>query len=331
MAKPEPRTQDASTPVVWLLTDNKPGHRNQLKGLGNRLRVLAGASTYWVDASTVEVPLWRALLASSPRMEASLPRPDLVVAAGSGTHRLLLALRKRRGTRTLVIMKPAFPLSLVSGALIPAHDRVQPGPRVLLTEGVLNTITPLARITEKREALLLIGGPSPHFDWDDDVVLGQISHLIGQYPDWRWTISTSRRTPEPLQDRLDDMAGLRITVVHPQQTHEDWLSHQLSASRAVWVTPDSMSMVCEAATSGGPTGLFELAARPGSRVVDGVERLVRDGYVAKWTDHASVMAGRADHNQSLWEANRAALWVIENGLLPKSHKTNQRLPKGAQP
>ena len=331
MAKPEPRTQDASTPVVWLLTDNKPGHRTQLKGLGNRLRVLAGASTYWIDVSPTKVPLWRALLASSPRMEASLPRPDLVIAAGSGTHRLLLALRKRRGTRTLVIMKPAFPLSLVSGALIPAHDRVQPGPRVLLTEGVLNTITPLARITEKREALLLIGGPSPHFDWDDDVVLGQISHLIGQYPDWRWTISTSRRTPEPLQDRLDDMAGLRITVVHPQQTHEDWLSHQLSASRAVWVTPDSMSMVCEAATSGVPTGLFELAARPGSRVVDGVERLVRDGYVAKWTDHASVMAGRADHNQSLWEANRAALWVIENGLLPKSHKTNQRLPKGAQP
>lgn len=228
-------------------------------------------------------------------------------------------------------MKPAFPLSLVSGALIPAHDRVHPGPRVLLTEGVLNTITPLARITEKREALLLIGGPSPHFDWDDDVVLGQISHLIGHYPDWRWTISTSRRTPEPMQERLDEMAGLRITVVHPDETHEDWLSHQLSASRAVWVTPDSMSMVCEAATSGVPTGLFELPARSGSRVVEGVERLVRSGYVAQWTDHASVMAGRADHDRSLWEANRAARWVIENGLLAKNQKTSQRLHKGNQP
>ncbi|MDX1559616.1 MAG: ELM1/GtrOC1 family putative glycosyltransferase [Marinobacter sp.] len=331
MGKSDPKTQDASTPVVWLLTDNKPGHRNQLKGLGNRLRVLAGASTYCIDTSGIKVPLWRTLLASAPRMEASLPRPDLVIAAGSGTHRLLLSLRKLRGTRTLVIMKPAFPLSLISGALIPAHDRVQPGPRVLLTEGVLNTITPLARITEKREALLLIGGPSPHFDWDDDVVQGQISHLIGHYPEWRWTISTSRRTPEPLQERLDDMAGLQITVVHPQQTHEDWLSHQLSASRAVWVTPDSMSMVCEAATSGVPTGLFELPATTGSRVVDGVERLVRDGYVAKWTDHATVMAGRADHDTPLWEANRAARWVIESGLLPKSQKTNQRLPKGAQP
>ncbi|MBY6073276.1 mitochondrial fission ELM1 family protein [Marinobacter salsuginis] len=331
MAKPESRTQDASTPVVWLLTDSKPGHRNQLKGLGNRLRVLTGASTYWVDASAMKIPLWRALLGAPPQMETSLPRPDLVIAAGSGTHRLLLALRKLRGTRTLVIMKPAFPLSLVNGALIPAHDRVHPGPRVLLTEGVLNTITPLARITEKREALLLIGGPSPHFDWDDDVVLGQVSHLIGHYPDWRWTISTSRRTPEPMQERLDEMAGLRITVVHPDQTHEDWLSHQLSASRAVWVTPDSMSMVCEAATSGVPTGLFELPARSGSRVVEGVERLVRSGYVARWTDHASVMAGRTDHDRSLWEANRAARWVIEKGLLTKSQKTSQRLHKGSQP
>ena len=284
-----------------------------------------------MDATKYRVPLWKAALGKAVSLDASLPHPDLIIAAGSGTHRLLLSLRRLRKSRTVVLMKPAFPLGWVDAAIIPAHDEVTAGKRVLVTDGVINSITPLARITEKREALLLIGGPSPHFDWDDDVVLGQISHLIGQYPDWRWTISTSRRTPEPLQDRLDDMDGVRITVVHPQQTHEDWLSHQLSASRAVWVTPDSMSMVCEAATSGVPTGLFELAARPCSRVVDGVERLVRDGYVAKWTDHASVMAGRADHNQSLWEANRAALWVIENGLLPKSHKTNQRLPKGAQP
>ena len=330
MARPQPRAQDPSPPVVWLLTDNKPGHRNQLKGLGNRLRVLAGASLYWVDASAIQVPVWRALLASPPRLQASLPHPDLVIAAGSGTHRLLLALRKLRGTRTLVIMKPAFPQSLVSGALIPAHDRVQPGSRTLITEGALNTTTPLAQITGNREALLLIGGPSPHFNWDDDVVLGQIAHLIDNYPDWRWTIGTSRRTPHALQRRLDDMARLRVTVVHPEQTHENWLNHQLSASRAAWVTPDSMSMVCEAATSGVPTGLFELPGRSGSRVVNGVERLVHAGYVAHWRDHARVMTGDPDERKTLWEANRAARWVLENGLLPKSRATNQRLHKGSQ-
>lgn len=332
MAKPSniPGKQNTGAPVVWLLSDNKPGHRNQLKGLGNRLRVLAGASTYWVDASAFKVPLWRALFAAPPAMEGALPRPDLVIAAGSGTHRLLLALRRLRGARSLVIMKPGFPLSLVNGALIPAHDRVQAGPKILITEGVVNTITPLARITEKREALLLIGGPSGHFDWDDDVIFDQLSHLMGQYPDWRWTISTSRRTPQSMQGRLDELDGRHVTVVHPQQTHEDWLSHQLSASRAAWVTPDSMSMVCEAATSGVPTGLFELPAKPGSRVAEGVDRLLREGYVAQWRDHANVMTGKTNDDHTLWEANRAARWVLEQGLLPRSQSNDQSQHKGTK-
>lgn len=311
--KPHPPGQEA--PVIWLLTDNKPGHRNQLRGLGNRLRVLTGAATHWVDANSLRVPLWRAVLGAAPAMSPELPHPDLILAAGTGTHRLLLSLRKLRRVKTLVIMKPGFPLSLVNGAVVPAHDRLPAGPRTLLTEGVVNTITPLARITEKQEALLLIGGPSPHFDWDDDVLFGQIAHLIGHYPGWRWTLATSRRTPVPLRQRLEELSGLRISVVHPEQTHENWLSHQLAASRAAWVTPDSMSMVCEAATSGVPTGLFELTARSGSRVAEGVERLVQQGYVARWPDHAIVMAGQTSRNQTLWEADRAARWILDWKLI----------------
>lgn len=307
-------------PVVWLLTDNKPGHRNQLKGLGNRLRVLTGASLHWIDTTAIKVPLWRALLASPPSLspEPALPQPDLAIAAGSGTHRLLLALRKRRRTKTLVIMKPGFPLAMVNGAIIPAHDRVQPGPQILLTHGVINAITPLAEITGKQEALILIGGPSPHYDWDDDAIAEQVSSLISHYPGWRWTISSSRRTPKALQDRLDQFPGQRVTVVHPQQTHENWLSHQLAASRAVWVTPDSMSMVCEAATSGVPAGLLELSGRPGSRVAKGVDQLVKDGHIADWLNHAGVMAANPSHNGVLWEADRAARWIIQQGFVPGS-------------
>lgn len=305
-----------SAPVVWLLTDNKPGHRNQLKGLGNRLRVLAGASLYWVDATQVKVPIWRALLAMGPDMDPSLPKPDLIIAAGTGTHRLLLSLRRLSRARTLVLMKPGFPIGWLSAAIIPAHDGVRNAPRVLITEGVLNPITPMARITDKPEALILVGGPSPHFDWDSDVLLGQINHLIGQYPGWRWTISGSRRTPEELQSRLNELAGPKITVVDPSGTHQEWLSHRLAASRAIWVSPDSMSMICEAATSGVPTGLFELPARSGSRVADGVDRLVKAGRVARWSDHATVMAGKRGQTDAFWEADRAARWVLAQNLLP---------------
>lgn len=305
-------------PVIWLLTDNKPGHRNQLKGLGNRLRVKAGASLYWVNALEVNVPLWRALLAMPPAMDKALPHPDLIIAAGTGTHKLLLSLRRFKNTRTLVIMKPGFPRTWVDGVIIPAHDGVTENQHTLVTEGAINTVTPLAKITDKPEALLLLGGPSSHFNWDDDVVFGQVTHLIGEYPQWRWTISGSRRTPEALRIRLNELAGPKITVADPDTTHEDWLSHSVAASRAIWVTPDSMSMVCEAATSGVPTGLLQLQQRPGSRVASGVQRLVETGYVARWSDHATVMGGKTGQETPLWEANRAAQWVIQRGLVPST-------------
>jgi len=299
-------------PVVWLLTDNKPGHRNQLKGVGNRLRVLAGVNVVEVDATTVPVPLWRSLLGVAPAMDESLGQPSLIIAAGTSTHRLLLSLRRRKNAGTVVLMKPGFPLSWVDAAIIPEHDDVAPAKHILTTEGVINGITPLARITDKPEGLVLIGGPSNHFDWDDDVVLGQISQLMGRYPSWRWTISGSRRTPETLLTRLNDLAGPKVTVVDPERTHASWLAHQLAASRAAWVTPDSTSMACEAATSGVPTGLFELAPKSNSRVARGMASLVEKGYVARWSDHASVMAGKPPGSHSLWEADRAARWLIQH-------------------
>ena len=301
-------------PVVWLLTDNKPGHHNQLKGLGNRLRVLAGASVSEIDATEAPMPLWRALLGVAPAMDKTLGTPNLIIAAGSGTHRLLLSLRRLRKVKTVVLMKPGFPLNWIDAAIIPEHDKVAPARHVLATEGVINAITPLARITDKPEGLVLVGGPSPHFDWDDDVILGQLSQLMGRYPEWRWTISGSRRTPENLLMRLNDLAGPKVTVVDSKRTHASWLPHQLAASRAVWVTPDSASMACEAATSGVPTGLFELAPKNNSRVARGMASLVEKGYVAHWSDHASVMAGKLRGSQELWEADRAARWLIEHFL-----------------
>ncbi|MFO7530478.1 MAG: ELM1/GtrOC1 family putative glycosyltransferase [Marinobacter sp.] len=312
---------EKDAPVVWLVTDGKPGHRNQLRGLGNRLYAHTGARLYWLDATDYQVPLWRALLRAAPNLPDDLPPPDLIMAAGTGTHRLLLALRRQGNAMTLVIMKPSFPLSWVNGAIIPAHDKVKASANVLVTEGVINTITPLARLTDNHEALILIGGPSPHYDWDEDTVLAQINDLVARYPDWRWTISDSRRTPQAMRERLADLSAPRINVVSCEATHENWLRHQLSASRAVWTTPDSMSMVCEAATSSVPTGLLDLPARPDSRVAKGVNRLAEAGFVAHWSDHRNVMTKQAVSPRQLWEADRAARWVIERLLKSKRRST----------
>lgn len=300
---------ETRAPAIWLITDNKPGHKNQLKGLGNRLRVLTGASIYWVNAADSPVPLWRALLGVAPAMDSPPPAPALIIAAGSGTHRLLLALRRLRKTRTVVLMKPAFPLAWVDAAIIPAHDNAKASRKTLITEGVINAVTPMAQLTPKPEALVLAGGPSRHFVWEDDAVFSQITDLIARYPEWRWTISNSRRTPAALTAKLDELQGPKVTVVHHENTHDNWLNHQLAASRAVWVTPDSVSMVCEAATSGVPTGLLDLPARGRSRVAKGVTRLVEQSWVFRWNEYSNVMSEQAERHARLWEADRAARWL----------------------
>ncbi|MBJ6138721.1 mitochondrial fission ELM1 family protein [Marinobacter litoralis] len=300
---------DTRAPAIWLITDNKPGHKNQLKGLGNRLRVLTGASIHWVNAADYSVPLWRALLGVAPALDTSLPAPVMIVAAGSGSHRLLLAFRRKAST--VVLMKPAFPLAWVDAAIIPAHDKTKPSRRTLVTEGVINAVTPMAQLTSKPEALILIGGPSPHFDWDDDAVFSEITDLIDRYPEWRWTISDSRRTPAALTSKLNDLQTTKVTFLSHAQTHENWLNHQLAGSRAVWVTPDSVSMVSEAATSGVPTGLLNLPARSNSRVANGIHRLAEQGWVYFWQDHSRVMTEHPEHHVRLWEADRAARWLIQ--------------------
>lgn len=303
---------DKTCPVIWLLTDNKPGHRNQLKGLGNRLRVLAGAALHWIDVSAVSVPLWRVLLGRPPVLGPGLPRPDLIIAAGSSTHRLLLALRNLKGARKLVLMKPNFPLRWIDGAIIPQHDKVKPGLGVFLSQGVINAITPLHELAKQQRGLILLGGPSAHFRWSDAAVTAQIEELLHAYPQWSWCISSSRRTPVSCQQAVTALETNRIQVVTPQNTDEHWLSAALANSRAVWITPDSMSMVCEALTSGVPTGVFQLSPKSDkSRVVKGLAQLQSQHLISAWDDQYKVMTASAEPSGLFWQADAAARWVIK--------------------
>lgn len=305
------------SPVVWLLADDRPGHRRQLQGLANRLKVLAGADVHWLDVSQYPVPLWRALTGLSPRWPGTIPAPDMVIGAGHRTHRALLALRRRRRCRTVVLMKPSFPLSLVDAAIIPEHDGVQTGPNRLITEGALHPITPMARLTDKPEALVLIGGPSRHVFWSDEDVLAQVRQLIDGHPRWHWTISNSRRTPDALTRRLQVLAGPRVTVVDHVETHDQWVSHALAASRAVWVTPDSVSMVFEAVTSGVPTGIFNVPPSPRSRLAAGIDQLLARERIVGTDQQSRILAPPSSQTPvatPLWEADRTARWLIKRWL-----------------
>ncbi len=106
--------------TIRILSDGKPGHENQSRGLAEALRRRTGATVecLHLDARKSVWSRVREAKALQPRAE----RPQLLIAAGHATHVPLLAAARAFGARAVVIMKPTLPLWLFDLCLVPRHD-----------------------------------------------------------------------------------------------------------------------------------------------------------------------------------------------------------------
>ncbi|MBT9589604.1 MAG: mitochondrial fission ELM1 family protein [Thiobacillus sp.] len=296
--------------VVWVVSDGKPGHVNQSLGLAEALARATPTEIFTLPA----LPAWRAglalLLKRAPG--ASLPDPDLIVGAGHATHLTLLATRRARGGRAVVLMKPSLPRNCFDLCILPRHDGVAADAHTLATEGALNRIRPAAlpqsKCGDARHGLLLIGGASKHFDWGSDAIQVQIKSILARTPSTHWTLTTSRRTPTDFLSQLPPFPNL--TVVPHTETSPDWLPAQLAHSSTVWVTPDSASMVFEALTAGAAVGVFDLPLNPTSHVGRAIAHLTEAQRITRF---ANWCASDTLHPNThpLAEAGRCATWILE--------------------
>ena len=291
------------TNSLWLITDGKPGHRAQLRGLAERLGTLSRVAPVWIHTNDCRLPWWR----TRPRPLPDVAAPALIIGAGRRTHRLLLALSRQYRVPAVVLMRPARPLWQFDAAIIPAHDRPPKRDTILVTEGVLNDVHPVTELTRDKSGLILVGGHSRHYRWEELSIHEQILAITDQYPDWQWLTCDSRRTPESLLESLRDDAPENLQLHPHTDTPEGWVRDRLSRSRTVWVTPDSVSMVFEALTAGVPTGLLSLPVKRKGRIPETMQRLIDTGHVTAWPKAPES----ANPPPRLWEADRAARWLIQ--------------------
>ena len=143
-----------------------------------------------------------------PSAWKGLPSPDLLLGAGHRTHLSLLAARRSRGGKAVVLMQPTLPLYLFDLCLIPEHDGIAPRKNVVLTRGALNRIRPSDR-QESGQGLLLVGGPSAHFGWDakalHDTCRGDCRcRCCCSLDAWR-----HRAVPRPIFSRIGQLLPMR--------------------------------------------------------------------------------------------------------------------------
>ena len=239
--------------------------------------------------------------------DTPLPKPDLIIGAVHTTHPTLLAARRAHGGRAVVLMKPSLPRRCFDLCILPRHDGVAADVHTLVTDGALNRVRP-ATASDANRGLILIGGASPHFEWDSDAVQAQIKRILARTPDMQWTLTTSRRTPADFLALLPRHP--RLNIVPHTATSPDWLPEQLARCGTVWVTPDSASMVFEALTAGADVGVFDLPANPKSRVGRMIAQLAdaqRITRFANWCANDKLQP----NTHPLAEADRCAEWILE--------------------
>ncbi|MET3999104.1 mitochondrial fission protein ELM1 [Marinobacterium sp. MBR-109] len=290
---------------ILIISDGKPGHRNQSLGLAEAI-----ARRTSVEISERE-PMGRfealrlCLGGALPQLD---DRPDLLIGAGHTTHLTLLALRKLYRAPAIVLMKPSIPMGFFDLCLVPEHDQPPRRPNIIVTDGALNRMLPGEKAPGS--GVILIGGPSKHYRWDEAGVLNQVQALL-ESEQRDWLIGSSRRTPASTEQALSALCGDRF--VPAAETGPDWLPQQLASAEVCWITEDSASMVYEALTAGCQVGVLPLRGNADNRIGKGIEQLATQGLVVRAPDWS--MSGLAAAGVVFNEAERCAEEVLRREWL----------------
>lgn len=264
--------------ILWGITDGRAGHLTQLQGLCSALARQRDCEYHELPVPPLSETLLDLALGRA-RFAAAFPDPDIIIGAGHASHLPMLCARRARDGKTVVLMRPSLPLRWFDACIIPEHDGVAETDNIILSRGSLNNVIPARQ--RKDFGVILAGGPSRHFRWDDNGMLQQITSVLNKTPG-HWLIADSPRTPASMSAALAKLAGRDVEFLSCSRTPANWLRDRLGECDTAWVSEDSMSMVYEALTGGARVGLLEAPPRRNSRIVRAMQTLAAQGDVTRF-------------------------------------------------
>lgn len=263
-------------PSVWVLHDGKAGMASQALGLAEAagFRFVEKPLTVRRPWAWLPPQLWVAPLQAAAAEDGALrpPWPNLVIGCGRNAAMPALAIRRASGGLAVHIQDPRVGRGEFDMLFVPEHDRLR-GPRVFVTRGAIHRVSEGRLDAERRrfptlETLprpilgVLIGGSNRAYRLDlrrlgeiADAVAAAVRRSGGSV-----VLTASRRTGGAglalLRQRL---AGLPAMIW--DGTGDNPYFAFLAVAASFLVTADSVSMVSEAAATGKPVHILELAAK----------------------------------------------------------------------
>lgn len=283
---------------------------------------LTACQQYDLPADSISSAIYHYLIKKFPA-GAGLPDPDLIIAAGHGTHLSMLCARHARAGKAIVLMKPSLPAALFDLCFIPSHDKPGSAKNIVQTQGALNTSLPSSQLNAAR-GLVMIGGESKHYSWDNTSLTAQIKEVLNT-PNIQWHITDSPRTPDISRRSMHKLASDNVQYIPFNQAPAAWLHDALQQAGTVWVSEDSISMIYEAITSGASVGVFNVPIKNPGRISSAVKKMLDDKLITafhRWKSGTPLSPAKPPLN----EAARCAQLLLNRLCLPKHNSTRRDLP-----
>ncbi len=287
------RWKSTPTKYVLALSDGKAGHLRQSTSIANVIkgrRTKSGYNEGDTKIETLEVRfknryaraifelfsvlgfnLHRLSFCFSPQTlkDVRCAYADFIISCGSSLAGLNLLLKRELNAKSIVIMRPnIYNIKRFDLAIIPAHDRPEMRPNVVVTTGAVadlnkellekyaSELKVRVNITKDNVMGLLIGGDSKAYILSPQLINGILNEVLlaADELDADILLTTSRRTSNPVENaiktQLDGCKRVKFLLIANEYNFDGAVEGIIGLSNILIVSGDSIAMVSEAVNSG---------------------------------------------------------------------------------
>ena len=208
---------------------------------------------------------------------------DVVIGAGSSIYIRMLLIKSylsknETSIKAISVLTPNLYKNHFDIICAPMHDikKVSKTNKVIYFEGSMARVS--TSEVDDSIGFIGIGGINKHYVFDQDAIMLQIEFLLGLYPQKKWFVFTTRRTPYEMSKKVKSLALKNNNLIISDDNYDEIIE---KASVKV-VTQDSVNMVYESLSTKGQTFLFNMKYIKINKIVNQINLLLSNkqvGYI----------------------------------------------------
>jgi mitochondrial fission protein ELM1 len=257
----------------WVVSEPKIGTLSQCLSVARYFDPTPAEKTFLPNRRLLR-------LFDAPLFRRSEPRPDLVVSCGFRSEKRVMGIKAAYGGTPVSVHLQAPKIEGYDLVFVSRHDWIasydaRPNYHQML--GVPHRFTPefwagrrmQARAKYARDdqklAVVLLGGANGAYDYDAAAVdmIKQSIHVLVERG-WKVLVSVSRRSSGETQNAIATLNAQDVSV-WDRKSENPYVDY-LAAADAFLIAKDSVTMPCEALSTGKPVYSLDLTHIPGERL-----------------------------------------------------------------